>query len=41
MELALTQTQTWCDVVFYTSKGLAIDRIFMTKNIGVNYKNQF
>ena len=26
MQLALT-TQTWCDFVFYTSKGLVIDRI--------------
>ena len=27
MQLALT-TQTWCDFVFYTSKGLVKDRVF-------------
>ena len=27
MQLDLT-TQTWCDFVFYTSKGLIIDRVF-------------
>ena len=24
-------TQTWCDFVFYTSKGLVIDRVFYNK----------
>ena len=27
MQLALI-TQTWCDFVFHTSKGLVIDRVF-------------
>ena len=31
MQLALT-TQTWCDFVFYTSKGLVIDRIRFDKD---------
>ena len=30
MQLALT-TQAWCDFVFYTSKGLVIDRVFYDK----------
>ena len=30
MQLALT-TQTSCDFVFYTSKGLVIDRVFYDK----------
>ena len=28
--VALT-TKTWCDFVFYTSKGLVIDRVFYNK----------
>ena len=31
MQLALT-TQTWCDFVFYTSKGLVIDLIRFDKD---------
>ena len=31
MQLALT-TQTWCYFVFYTSKGLVIDRIRFDKD---------
>ena len=30
MQLALT-TQTWCDFVFYTSKGLVTDGVFYDK----------
>ena len=30
MHLALA-TQTWCDFVLYTSKGLVIDRVFYDK----------
>ena len=35
MQLALT-AKAWCDFVFYTSKGLVIDRVFYDKEHSVN-----